>query len=122
MNISCSHGNELAGHLQIHPLSLFQIILVLLQYQCDGDILYLYLIFSQQVQYQIQRPLEVFQRLVAPRLYHLFQLKNRIVQIYTSKPTSLHSRVNVQRMALFSALLPTPTEITTSSTSIPKRS
>ena len=87
-----------------------------------GDILYLYHIFSQQVQYQIQRPLEVFQRLVAPRLYHLFQFKNRIVQIYTSKPTSLHSRVNVQRMALFSALLPTPTEITTSSTSIPKRS
>ena len=116
------HGDELAGNLQIHPLALFQIRLVLLQDQRDGDVLYLYFIFSQQVQYQIERPLEILQRLVAPCLYHLFQLENRIVQIYTSKPTSLQSMVNVQRMALSSALLPMPTDMTITSTSIPKRS
>ena len=105
-----------------HPLPLFQIRLILLQYQRDGDVLYFDFILAQKVQYQVERPLEVLQRLVAPGLHHLFQLENRIVQSYTSKPTSLHSRVNVQRMALSSALLPMPTEITASRSSMPKRS
>ena len=74
------HGDELAGYLQIHPLALLQIRLVLIQDQGDGDVLYLDLILAQQVQDQIQRPLEILQGFAALGLHHLFQFENWIIQ------------------------------------------
>ena len=76
------HGDELAGHLQIHLLAPLQILQILVKDQGNGDILYLDLIFAQQEQDQIQRALEILQRFAALGLHHLFQLENGIIQWY----------------------------------------
>ena len=76
------HGDELAGHLQVHPLAQLQVAEVLVQDQRDGDILYLDLIFAQQEQYEVQRSLEVLQ--LPPVMHHLFQLEYRALHPHTS--------------------------------------
>lgn len=53
---------------------------ILVQDQCNGDILYLDLILVQQKQNEIQRPLEVLQCLPCFGLYHFFQFENRMIQ------------------------------------------
>ncbi len=101
-----SHGDKLAGHLQIHLLALFQIILVLVQYQRNGDILYFYFIFTQQEQDQIQRPLKSSSG-SPPLLCTTFSsLKIGLSKLTPQKPT-MHGRIDTQRMAVFSALLRT---------------
>ena len=79
-----SHGDELTGHLQIHLLALLQIRQILVKDQGNGDVLYFNFVFAQQEQDQIQRPLEILQRLAALGLHHPFQLKDQIVQRFCS--------------------------------------
>ena len=61
-----------------------QIRQILVKDQRDGDVLYFNFVFAQQEQNQIQRPLEIFQRLAALGLHHPFQLKDQIVQRFCS--------------------------------------
>ena len=76
------HGDKLAGHLQVHPLPPLQVLQILVQDQGDRNVRNLYLIFRQQVEDQIQGPLEVLHSL--PAVHHALQLVDRAVHPVTS--------------------------------------